>query len=72
MLQFKESELRKWIEICKQNTYSQSQEELIAQMQHTVNHKPQSNCEKEQNCLPKHEQALSNNILTTHHDIQGH
>ena len=43
MLQFKESELRKWMEESKQQTYTQSQEELIAQMQHTVRHKPQSN-----------------------------
>ena len=42
MLQFKKSELMAWMEESKQETYSQSQEDLIAQMQSTVRHKPRS------------------------------
>lgn len=42
MLQFKESELMAWMEESKQETYSQSQENLIEQMQSTVRHKPRS------------------------------
>lgn len=42
MLQFKKSELMAWMEESKQETYSQSQEDLIEQMQSTVRHKPRS------------------------------
>ena len=42
MLQFKKSELMAWMEDSKQETCSQSQEDLIAQMQSTVRHKPRS------------------------------
>ena len=42
MLQFKKSELMAWMEESKQETCSQSQEDLIAQMQSTVRHKPRS------------------------------
>ena len=42
MLQFKKSELMAWMEESKQETCSQSQEDLIAQMQSTVRHKPKS------------------------------
>ena len=42
MLQFKKSELMAWMEESKQETYSQSQEDLIEQMQSTVRHKPKS------------------------------
>ena len=42
MLQFKKSELMPWMEESKQETCSQSQEDLIAQMQSTVRHKPRS------------------------------
>lgn len=42
MLQFKKSELMAWMEESKQETCSQSQEDLIEQMQSTVRHKPRS------------------------------
>ena len=42
MLQFKKSELMAWMEESKQETYSQSQEDLVEQMQSTVRHKPRS------------------------------
>ncbi len=44
MLQFKKSELMAWMEESKQETYSQSQEDLIAKMESTVHHKPRSKC----------------------------
>ena len=42
MLQFKKSELMAWMEESRQETYSQSQENLIEQMQSTVRHKPRA------------------------------